>query len=448
MTQARKSERVGQAERERPAERGWTVRAGGREDFPAVVEVVGEALLASDEREVSRERLAPLLAEDGYGRLLLAVEADREGKGEPSGDERVVGDGRVIGSVNAFSFRMAVPGGIRPVAGVTGVGVWPTRRRQGVLTALMRRQLADIRDRGENLAVLWASEGAIYGRFGYAPANGEYRSSIRVEHARLRPDAPRDPDLTTELVRACGARADLERVHATVASVQTGRLQRSPAFWDAALRDTPDTREGRSPLKAVVVSGADGPRGYALYRTLRKGEDGNRASLHVEEITATSPAAWTALYEHLFTRDLVARVDFASVAQDDPLQYLLTDPTRLATTFDDALWLRLVDVPAALAERSYAAPVDVVLEVADRHAPWNAGRWHLRADRSGAACEATAAAPDLSLDVSRLGAAHLGGNALTGYLRTGLLTEHTPGAVNLLDTALSRPDAPFCDQDF
>ncbi len=446
MSQAERSERT---ERERTvpegsAEPDWTIRAGGERDFAAVTEVVAEALVISDEPRVWVDLLTPILAEDDFGRLLVAAEAHRPGEDAGSRDAqdaRVVGDERLIGSVNSFSFRMAVPGGTQPVAGITGVGVWPTRRRQGILTALKRRQLADIRDRGERLAVLWASEGAIYGRFGYAPATREYETSVQTVHALLRPDAPRDPALKAELALASAVRADLEAVHETVSARQSGRLQRSPGFWDSALRDTPDARDGRSRLKAVVVSGPDGPQGYALYRT------GSREA-RVREIAATDPAAWTALYEHLFNRDLITRVVFESTAEDDPLQYLITDPKRLVTTFNDSLWLRLVDVPGALSERSYAAPVDVVLEVADRHAPWNQGRWRLRADRSGASCEATSDPADVSLDVSRLGAAYLGGYTLTGFLRTGLVTEHTPGAVGELDTALFRADAPFCDQGF
>ncbi|WP_017586242.1 GNAT family N-acetyltransferase [Nocardiopsis ganjiahuensis] len=440
MGQAERSERV-ETVPEGFAERGWTIRAGGKDDLPAVVEVVAEALLTKEEPGFWVDRLDPVLAEDHYGRQLLALETDRPGGAAESGDERLVEGGRVIGAVNAFSFRMSVPGGTRAAAGVTGVGVWPTRRRRGVLTALMRRQLADIRDRGEKLAVLWASEGAIYGRFGYAPATSAYEIGVEAAHARLRPDAPRDPGLTTELVRVFRARAALERVHAAVADREVGRVQRSRAFWDTTLRDTPDSRQGRSPLKAVVVSGPDGPQGYALYRT------GNR-EVYVQEVLATAPAARTALYEHLFSRDLVTRLVFTPTSQDDPLRHLIADPKRLSVTFDDSLWLRLVDVPGALAERSYAAPVDVVLEVSDRHAPWNEGRWRLRADRSGATCEPTEDAPDLSLDVSHLGAVHLGGRTLTGYLRSGLITEHTPGAVGGLDTALFRPDAPFCDLAF
>ncbi|MBR8743247.1 GNAT family N-acetyltransferase [Nocardiopsis sp. MG754419] len=426
-------------------QRGWWIRPAGAGDFRAVVEVVGEALLSSNGFEASLERQAALRAESGFDRLLVAVET----AGPDEDGERVVGRERVIGSADAHPFRMRLPGGVRPVAGVAGVGVWPTRRRRGVLTALMRRQLSDLRDRDEKVAVLWASEGAIYGRFGYAPATEGFEASLSVPRTRLRPDAPRDHALVTELGRVPRARADLERVHAREAARRTGRIGRSSAFWDDLLRDTPDERDGRSALKAVVVSAPEGPQGYALYRTLNKWRDGGAAcEVHVRDIVALTPAARTALCAHLLSRDLVERVVFDAVPGDDPLRHLVTDPHRVVTRFDDALWLRLVDLPGALRERSYAAPVDTVLEVGDTHAPWNAGRWRLRADRSGAICERTDASPDLTLDTSPLAAAYLGGHTLTGHLRAGLIAEHTPDAAALLDLALTLPEAPFCDLDF
>ncbi|WP_150245207.1 GNAT family N-acetyltransferase [Nocardiopsis quinghaiensis] len=406
----------------------WTVRGTDRDEYIEVMRVVGEALLSSDSPRERERYLRPLLDAEGYDRVLVAVDGDE-----------------IVGSVNDFAFEMTMPGGPRPVAGVTGVGVWPTHRRRGVLSALMRRQLADIHARGERYAALWASEGAIYGRFGYGAAATEMETGVRIPHTALRADAPSDPGLRIRLADPEQARPDLERVHREAAAVQVGQFQRAAHWWDRVLRDLPEQRGGRGPLRAVVVSGPGGPLGYALYHTRSRWErDGSHGEVYVKEVTATAPAAWTALYEHLFNRDLVSEVVFDSLAVDDPLRHLLADGGRAVPTLYTSLWVRLVDVPGALSERSYAAPVETVLEVADRFAPWNAGRWRLRAGTDGARVEATDAAPDLSLDVSHLGAAHLGQSTLDGYLRAGLLTEHTPGAVERLDAALHRSRAPFC----
>ncbi|WP_017569136.1 GNAT family N-acetyltransferase [Nocardiopsis halotolerans] len=410
----------------------WTVRGTDRDEYPEVMRVVGEALLTPDLPEEREPFIRPLLDAEGYDRVLVAVDGDE-----------------IVGSVNDFGFEMAMPGGPRSVAGVTGVGVWPTHRRQGVLSALIRRQFADIHARGDRYAALWASEGSIYGRFGYGPAVREMETTLRQPHARLRPDAPRDPDLRVRLADPQQVRSDLERVHREVAAVQVGQFQRAAHWWDRALRDQPRFRKDRGPLMAVVVSGSDGPLGYALYRTRNAFErDGFHGQVHVQEVTATTPAAWTALYEHLFNRDLVDEVVFECVAMDDPLHHLLVDRHRAVPTLFTSLWVRLVDVPGALSERTYAAPAEAVLEVGDRYAPWNAGRWHLKADTGGARVEATEADPDLSLDVSTLSAAYVGQTSLHGYLNAGLVTEHTPGTVERLDVALHRFQAPFCNQVF
>ena len=83
---------------------------------------------------------------------------------------------RIVGGAGAFPFELTIPGGTVPCGGVTVVGVLPTHRRRGVLTAMMRAQLEDIRDRGEPIAALWASEEVIYRRFGYglASLSGEW----------------------------------------------------------------------------------------------------------------------------------------------------------------------------------------------------------------------------------------------------------------------------------
>ena len=411
----------------------WTVRGIDRDEYPLVTEVALTSLLAPALPEEVEQRTRHFPERNGYGRILAAA------------DEH----GAIVGSTRSHAFDMALPGGVRRVGGVTGVGVWPTYRRRGVLSALMGRQLQDFHEAGEHYAALWASESGIYGRYGFGLAVTEVQGALDLHHAGLRTDAPRDPGLWVELERPGTARAQLEQVFGRVARTQVGRFARDDAWWDRLLGDDPAERGGKGPLRASVVQGPDGPVGYALHRSERRwATRGSESVLHVQEAVALTPAAHTALYEHLFSFDLITRVEFASMAQDDPLNDLLIDHQRLETTMDDSLWIRLVDVPAALAERTYAAPVEATLAVTDRYAPWNAGTWHLKADPDGARVEPGGAEADLSLDASHLGAAHLGRRPLLGPLRAGLITEHTPGTVARLDTALFRPDAAMCGTVF
>jgi predicted acetyltransferase len=415
-----------------PSKRDWTVRHSDADEFAKAGRVFGQALLIPDDIDTMLERMRLLHDELGYERLLVAVD-------EAEGEEEV------IGTTNHFPFEMTMPGGRVPVAGVTGVGVWPTHRRQGVLSALMRRQLADIHADGVRYAALWASEGSIYERFGYGNACTELSTDISRPHSALRADAPRDRDVRVVLREPERVRTDLERVHEAVSAAQVGQFRRTGPWWDRALDDRPHRRGDKGPLIAAVVGNAEGPLGYALYRTKAKWDEGGaQGEVHVQEVTATTPAAWTALFEHLFSRDLVAKVVFDFLPADCPLHHLLPDRGRAVATHHPSLWVRLVDLAGALSERPYTAPFEGVLAVTDRYAPWNAGRWRIKADTGGARVELTGDEPDLSLDVHHLGAAHLGQTTLTGFLRAGLITEHTPGTVARLDAALHRFDAPFC----
>lgn len=407
----------------------WTVRGIDRDELPDVAEVTLAAMVAPDLPEEVGARLHHFPEHHGYGRILAAT------------DEH----GAIVGSTRSHALDMALPGGVRRVAGVTGVGVWPTHRRRGVLSALMGRQLRDFHGAGEHYAALWASESGIYGRYGFGLAVTETEAALEVHHGALRTDAPRDGGLRVRMQRPDAARTSVEEVFGRVARTQLGRFARDQAWWDRLLSDDPAGRGGKGPLRVSVAQGPDGPLGYALHRAERRWSvHGSRSVLHVQEAVATTPAAHTALYEHLFSFDLITRVEFDWLAQDDPIEHLLVDHQRLETTLVDSLWIRLVDVPAALSERTYVVPFEAVLQITDRYAPWNAGTWHVKGGPDGAEVEATGAAPDVSLDVSHLGAAHLGQRPLLGPLRAGLVSEHTPGTVARLDTALLRPDSAIC----
>ncbi|MFC4062548.1 GNAT family N-acetyltransferase [Planomonospora corallina] len=350
----------------------------------------------------------------------------------------------LVGVTSVCSFTMTVPGGPIPVGGVTAVGVLPSHRRRGVLTALMTRQLADLRERGEAVAALYASEAAIYGRFGYGRAADTLSFDIPTRGTTLAAHAPADPALRLRVVRPAEARGVFEKVFEAALGERPGRYARTPAFWDMVLSDREADQGGAGPLKAVVAEDDGGPRGYALFRIKPgfTGHDEPDGELRLKEVFGLDPAAYALLWRHLLERDLVSRVTALYRPVDDPLIHLLSEPRRLRASWFDDLWVRLVDVGRALAARRYAAPVDVVVEVADAVCPWNARRWRLTADASGARCEPVEEAADLALPVSALGAAYLGGRPLTPLQAAGVVRELRAGAVRELSTALSWEPAP------
>lgn len=358
-----------------------------------------------------------------------------------------------VGTAASFTFRMTVPGGNAvPTAGVTMVGVLPTHRRRGVLTALMRRLLDEIHERGEALAVLTASEPAIYGRYGYGL--GTWRMSVKIPRARVRVRRPaEDGRIRLRLADPAAAAPACEELYARRVPSRPGMLQRQSGWEALPLLDVPAERDGRSAQQYVLAEdGAGGELlGYARYAV--KGEwqhAGPAGTVQVHEVTAAAPDAYTALWSFLLDLDLTDTVIAPDLPVDDPLLHLVSDPRRLQPKLSDRLFVRLVDVGDALSEREYAAPVDVVLQVADEFCPWNAGRWQLHSagPGKGATCEPTEAPAELALSVKELGAAYLGGSTLAALAGAGLVDELRAGALAETSRAFGWDVAPWLPYGF
>jgi len=353
-----------------------------------------------------------------------------------------------VGIAGAFTFRMRLPGASAPVAGVTWVGVLPSHRRRGILRQLMHRQLADIRDRGEALAVLWASESGIYGRYGYGRASWHDTFTIRRGEGALARDAPTDPGLRLRITEPEEARAELAKVYDAVLETRPGFFARNDQWWSRILDDPETSRKDASPLRCLLAEDDDGPRGYALYSGVGRWDDDlflPDGQLDVRELVAADPPASAALWGDLLSRDLVTTVRAAVRPVDDPLLFQLADPRRLRPVVTDGLWARITDLPAALSFRHYACPVDVVLDVRDEIFPENAGPWRLTVDESGhAVCDPVDKAADLSLGIAELGAAYLGGTRLGALAAAGRVTQHRAGALGHLSAAMAWDPAPWC----
>jgi predicted acetyltransferase len=361
--------------------------------------------------------------------------------------------GTMVGCAGAFSFRMRVPGALAAVAGVSLVAVLPSHRRRGILASLMRHQLDDVHERGEAVAALYASEARIYGRFGYGRASWHASFSLHGGEGELAADAPTDEALRLRIAGPESARAELAKVYELVLDERPGFFARNEAWWDRALADEPESRGGASPLRCVLAEDASGPRGYALFSGRERWDEDAflpDSVIEVREVITADPAASAAIWGDLLSRDLTTEFHLPVRPVDDPLLHLLADPRRVRARVTDGLWVRLVDVASALAQRRYASPVDVVIEVNDDSCGWNQGRWRLTAgaDGVGATCERTTGAADIALPVRALGAAYLGGTRLGPMAAAGLVTELRPGTLARLSTALSWDPAPWCPMIF
>ena len=360
-------------------------------------------------------------------------------------------DGFVAATAGIYSFELTVPGRVVPAAGVTWVTVSPTHRRQGVLTAIMRRQLDEVHAAGrEPVAALWAAEGGIYGRFGYAPAVWRGGITLDPTTARLRPDLP-GSDGRIRMVELEDYRAAAVPLYARSRRVGRGQVARDAPWWARRRRDDKDDRDGWTARRYAVHHDADGAvSGYVSYRQKEEWtpQDQPRGKLQVIDLVAATPGVRVALWRFVLGHDLVREVSSWALSAEDPVRSMVADPRSISTAVSDAMWVRLVDVDRALAARRYPAPIDLVLEVRDRFCPWNDGRWRLTGHPAGGYCGRTDRDPDLVLGVEELAAVYLGGVSLGTLHRAGRVTEVSPGAVALASTSFSWPVAPQSPDGF
>ncbi|MEU9713988.1 GNAT family N-acetyltransferase [Streptomyces sp. NPDC047976] len=378
---------------------------------------------------------------DGGGQWWSALEMDRC-------LFAVAADGKRVGTAGAYSFELTLPGEVLvPVSGVTAVGVLPSHRRQGALSALMRHQLAELRARGEFLSVLLASEALIYRRFGYGPATytagltvPRHRAAFAVPRARGGNDRPVAgvASGSVEVVRSSDCGEVLEEVYDRYRRSQPGALSRPHRWWSLRAGQPPISP---APRYVAVHRDADGvPDGYASYTI----EPGASRTMKVDEIVTADDAVHTALARFLLEHDLVSQVSFKHVPTDHPLRWQFEDfRGGEVTGAGDWLWVRLLDIPGALTARGWFADGEIVLDVEDRFLG-ERGR-HLLTVRDGKAdCVPTDREPDLSLDVSDLASVYLGGTAPSTLVRAGHIRAHHPGAAALADALFRTERSPHC----
>lgn len=352
--------------------------------------------------------------------------------------------GEAVGCGSIYSLDLSVPGGSVPTAGVTWIGMRPTHRRLGGMRGVMDALHEEIRARDhEPIAALWASQPPLYGRFGYGWASSCLSVVVEKAHGTLS-RAPRDSTLRARLVEPQDDHKDTQGVYDTVRGQRPGMPDLTSVWHTRITFDPKGERAGAGPLHTVVVEDDAGVRGYARYSFKHQWSEGYAdGKVSVRQVLAVDPAAEAALWRFLIDFDLSGRVDAWNLPIDIPLQWWLDQPRHHKQQPGDALYLKVMDLPAAVTRRTYARAADVVVDVRDDSCPWNAGRWRLSVDLAGAECEKATDAADISVDVSSLGAAYLGGPTLVSHLAAGWIDEHTPGSVQALSDAFVHPQAPW-----
>ncbi|GAA1832125.1 GNAT family N-acetyltransferase [Pseudonocardia ailaonensis] len=352
-------------------------------------------------------------------------------------DPAPVGEARLAGSATSFASALTVPGGARiPMAAVTRVGVRADRTRRGLLSALMTAQLRDSAARGEIAASLRATETAIYGRFGYGVATRgrDLRVPSRTPF-RAGPSEGGD----VRMVTGDEARTVLPEVYARAQAriPVPGVIERDEVWWGLSL-DHP----GRPAPAVAVHRSPTGPDdGYVVWTVTHEGPGFADNVLEVQDLQATTPAVLAALWRFVLGIDLVREVKARLRPIDDPLELFLTDPRAARTTgIVDETWLRLLDVPAALAARAWGDADPVRIRVHDRLLPGNEGVHVIGGSDAGTAAEGEA---DLECDVAALAMAYLGDRRPSELVASGWWSAHDPAAVTRADVLFATPTTPW-----
>lgn len=349
---------------------------------------------------------------------------------------------KMVGTLGVHSFSMAVPGGTVACAGTTMITVQVTHRRRGVLSRMMSAHLGDAIERDEPIAALWASDSAIYGRYGYGLATQEMEIEFPSQHATLHRSAAIPAPV--EVLDPVEARERLPGIYAEVMKQRPGMFARSDVWWDRRLRDDPDSREGATAFRFLSV-GED--RGYAIYRAKLNWEDGHGAGeLRVRELMAADPASEVGLWSLLASTDLIGKVVAGHRPPDDVILHLFAGPRRVKAALTDALWIRVLDVPQALAARSYGIDGTVILEVIDPMG-LSGGRFRLEHVAGVSRCDRTDREPDLTVGIEELGACYLGWSRFGAFGRTGRV-QGTPEALRRADLMFGWDPAPWCPEIF
>jgi predicted acetyltransferase len=391
------------------------------------------------------------IAEDEFETWMRAIESAFGGHVRPEdvqNERKVIDPARclaafdgdnIVGCASSVVFEMTVPGGTIPTVGITGVGVLPTHRRRGVNTALMRRQLDDIRDEGFAIAALFASEGGIYGRFGYGLATFDAFVDIETSRSAFVPGS--EGDGRVRLVERDAAKDRYLSIFDESRLTRPGAMRMEPNWFDYEFAEK-HFGEERKFFFAFHETGKD-VDGVAVYTIKHNWSAVPQNEVELYALDALNSSAYAQMWRFVLDLDLVSKLTAWSRPADEPLLHLLREPRRLNMRLKDGMWVRLLDIPRALTARRYPHDGRIVFGVRDVFCPWNEGRYALDARAEGATCEQTDDEAELLLTTNELAAAYLGGSTFSQLHRAGRVSEERAGAIGTADAMFAWDPPPW-----
>jgi predicted acetyltransferase len=357
-------------------------------------------------------------------------------------------DGRMAATFLAFPFRMHLNGRRVDVAGISMVATLPEFRRRGLLRAIILQSSREQRERGQSLAILWASYAAIYQRFGYSLATTWAKYTFDPRYVGLREEGTGGGRV--ELLPLDEALPYMQAVYGEVAARRSLMLERIGPMWNLRLRPRD---EKAPPIYLAVHRNAQGePTGYLSYQTrpdLQLGQPAPDQVMTVGEFMASDLDAYRGLWSYLRAHDLVREVHLNNIAEDDLAPQLLLEPRQLRRRTGDGIWMRVLDVERALPQRHYGEPGELCIEIRDdRQCDWNEGRWLLETEGESARVSRTTRTADLTMSIHALAPLLAGHRSATELARAGLVEARQAAVLPRADRLFATPHRPWCCDDF
>ncbi len=389
-----------------------------------------------------------------FSRLVAYVFADNGGDQAQDPSETIIPewttcafvDGRLAATSGAFPFRLRFNGAAAAAAGITMVGTDPGYRRQGLLRRIIAQGYLEQREREQSLAILWASAGAIYQRFGYGLATTMVAYEFDPRYSAFETETRARGSV--QLASGEQALPVMKRLYKEYSAPRNLMLHRAQALWQARILRESDNQR----VYFAIYSDESGePRGYAVYSTKPQElhEPGPNQLMHVRDFIPLDMEARRGLWAFFRSHDLVQKIVMEPIADDDPSPQLLLEPRQLRRRTGDGVWLRVVDVERALPQRPYGDSGAITIEVhSDDMCKWNNGVYRLETDGETTETTRTERVPDLTLSPRTLASLISGHTSATDLARCDLLNARDPSSLKLADRLFATEYRPYCPDGF
>ena len=356
-------------------------------------------------------------------------------------------DGALATTLATLPFTVRLNGAAVKMGGVTAVGTLPAFRRQGLLRRVMTQALATMRERDQSMAILWASMGAIYQRFGYGLATAFTTYSVDPRFARFQSGSPAPGSIT--LMEKEDAFPLIKQNYIQWVQDRNLAIHRSTVLWQA---NTLRASVKEHPVYCAVYRDCDGEvTGHTVYQTNEGGfsDPGPDQVMKVTDFIARDMDAYRGLWDYLMAHDLVRRIDFAGMPEDDPAPELLLEPRVLQRRTSDGIWMRVVDVEKALAQRPYGTRGELTIGIReDDLCPWNAGTYLLETDGPTTSVRRTDRAADITTSPNVLASLISGYRPASHFARAGRLEARDSAVLKAADAIFRSEHAPYCPNGF